>query len=665
MTDPTHEQPPTLVERLRNTAINLTTTYVAVDANGDPIGQPRDGSEEADFEQFDDPVEFEPEELHDLANLYREAATALVAHESEILSRDERIAILESQIAATRKQAFFGALHDGEVARDLTVYTSGLDALHVVLTGLLNAEPALDLEVFPVDPATGERKLEGEGGLEMATRLLLLAAERGAFGGRTGARPGLTTGELIRDAIAAIRTDARVIEASRTNLKAWHSWARKIGRAEGDEFAGAMPSTLQARISRQVEAGQLALLVEPIRRRVELALALCEDMGLGGPEAAELAPKAALWTDAEVAEIEAFRMKDWSDTGLNPFDHLPAALERTVYPNGGRRAYLKRAGEPLPPEAPTSAEHQLGLPGLPKPETAMRLRLALIDKPDSPEAALIAGFAQVMLEGLSDIATNCHHLPEHKQWTTWTTDDADNLRAEVRKHIEKASSRGQPMVMALYCAWAWHYGWSLAQDRHAHLDQVDRDILAAKPEDRANVLLEGLQQHMDARAPSELPPPPGYTLWVSMGNTGWAIHGMRVADDVIDAWSHHLHLTSWHNERLRALIKAAQGSRTPAEDRNEFGGWLVTTFQPGAVDEAAVICPGGEFESADEFCRRALQLALDRGAFAPRRDPPPMVAPSKPLDTGAPAPSADLAEQAQIAADNLRAAMGHTPNVVK
>lgn len=190
MTDPTHEQPPTLVERLRNTAINLTTTYVAVDANGDPIGQPRDGSEEADFEQFDDPVEFEPEELHDLANLYREAATALVAHESEILSRDERIAILESQIAATRKQAFFGALHDGEVARDLTVYTSGLDALHVVLTGLLNAEPALDREVFPVDPATGERKLEGEGGLEMATRLLLLAAERGAFGGRTGARPG-------------------------------------------------------------------------------------------------------------------------------------------------------------------------------------------------------------------------------------------------------------------------------------------------------------------------------------------------------------------------------------------------------------------------------------------------------------------------------------------
>lgn len=114
MTDPTHEQPPTLVERLRNTAINLTTTYVAVDANGDPIGQPRDGSEEADFEQFDDPVEFEPEELHDLANLYREAATALVAHESEILSRDERIAILESQIAATRKQAFFGALHDPE-----------------------------------------------------------------------------------------------------------------------------------------------------------------------------------------------------------------------------------------------------------------------------------------------------------------------------------------------------------------------------------------------------------------------------------------------------------------------------------------------------------------------------------------------------------------------
>lgn len=601
MTDPTPEPeqtPISLIQRLRLEANDLTSTYVAVDAHGDPIERPGDGTEEADFDDPLDPVEFEPEQLHDLAELYREAADAL---------EEARMFQEHAKAEIARLTAELGAMAD--------------PPNRAYLLG--------QLESWDRGVAT------------------------------------LTTGELIRDAIAAIRTDARVIEASRTNLKAWHSWARKIGRAEGDEFAGAMPSTLQARISRQVEAGQLALLVEPIRRRVELALALCEDMGLGGPEAAELAPKAALWTDAEVAEIEAFRMKDWSDTGLNPFDHLPAALERTVYPNGGRRAYLKRAGEPLPPEAPTSAEHQLGLPGLPKPETAMRLRLALIDKPDSPEAALIAGFAQVMLEGLSDIATNCHHLPEHKQWTTWTTDDADNLRAEVRKHIEKASSRGQPMVMALYCAWAWHYGWSLAQDRHAHLDQVDRDILAAKPEDRANVLLEGLQQHMDARAPSELPPPPGYTLWVSMGNTGWAIHGMRVADDVIDAWSHHLHLTSWHNERLRALIKAAQGSRTPAEDRNEFGGWLVTTFQPGAVDEAAVICPGGEFESADEFCRRALQLALDRGAFAPRRDPPPMVAPSKPLDTGAPAPSADLAEQAQIAADNLRAAMGHTPNVVK
>ena len=34
--------------------------------------------------------------------------------------------------------------------------------------------------------------------------------------------------------------------------------------------------------------------------------------------------------------------------------------------------------------------------------------------------------------------------------------------------------------------------------RLAHLDQVDRDILAAKPEDRAEVLQRGLDKHMAA-----------------------------------------------------------------------------------------------------------------------------------------------------------------------
>ena len=80
------------------------------------------------------------------------------------------------------------------------------------------------------------------------------------------------------------------------------------------------------------------------------------------PEAAELAPKAALWTDAEVAEIEAFRARDWSGTNINPFDHLPAALERTIYPGpGGRRAYLKRAGDPLPEPTEAAKDRQLKL----------------------------------------------------------------------------------------------------------------------------------------------------------------------------------------------------------------------------------------------------------------------------------------------------------------
>jgi hypothetical protein len=82
MTDPTHETEPeqtplSLVQRLRLQAEDLTSTHVAVDANGDPIGErPLDGSEE-DFDDLLDPVEFEPEALHDMAALYRKAADEL------------------------------------------------------------------------------------------------------------------------------------------------------------------------------------------------------------------------------------------------------------------------------------------------------------------------------------------------------------------------------------------------------------------------------------------------------------------------------------------------------------------------------------------------------------------------------------------------------------
>lgn len=41
----------------------------------------------------------------------------------------------------------------------------------------------------------------------------------------------------------------------------------------------------------------------------------------------------------------------------------------------------------------------------------------------------------------------------------------------------------------------------------------------------------------------------------------------------------------------------------------------MSTFQPGAVEPAAVLCPGGVYESGAAFCRRALQMALERGAF--------------------------------------------------
>ena len=290
---------------------------------------------------------------------------------------------------------------------------------------------------------------------------------------------GKETVDTIRDAIAALRTDARVIEASRAQLKGWHAWARKLARAEGDEYANAMPATLQARLAGQVEAGQLALLVAPIHRRVELTLALCADMGLGGPEAAELAPKAALWTDAEVAEIEAFRARDWTGTGLNPFDHLPAALERTIYPGpGGRRAYLKRAGDPLPEPTEAAKDRQLGLPGLPKPETALRLRLALIDKPDGPLSGLVAGFAQALLEKLDKAGL------DRENAHAWMEDGwSDTLRKALREHVEK----GDPRDVAAYSAFAWHHGWSLASEA------TPFDRLA----DLARML--GLRAHMNER----------------------------------------------------------------------------------------------------------------------------------------------------------------------
>ncbi len=60
-------------------------------------------------------------------------------------------------------------------------------------------------------------------------------------------------------------------------------------------------------------------------------------------------------------------------------------------------------------------------------------------------------------------------------------------------------------------------------------------------------------------------------------------------------------------------------SAEAAEEQQKLGMWLVTTFQPGLVDDAAVLHPRGEYESGAGFCRRALQLAVDRGAFDPKR----------------------------------------------
>ena len=93
-----------------------------------------------------------------------------------------------------------------------------------------------------------------------------------------------------------------------------------------------------------------------------------------------------------------------------------------------------------------------------------------------------------------------------------------------------------------------------------------------------------------------------------------------VAGEVIDAWAHAWGLQPEAAANLRKLVVAvarrALGGEEAAKEREEFGGWLATTFQPGHVDEAAVLMPRGEYESGAAFCRRVLQLALDRGAFS-------------------------------------------------
>lgn len=433
MTDTTQdpEQTPlSLIQRLRLEANDLTSTYVATDAHGDPIERPGDGSEEADFDNPEDPVEFEPEQLHDLAGLYREAATALEEAQAELASQAERLGQLHREATATR----------------------------VSLCAVLGVAMTTDV------PLLGRLAAERLGAGDPPSRAPLLAQLEALLTSEpTNLGP-------IREAIRVIRTEAQLREVTRAALKDWHGWARKLSRAEGDEYADAMRATLQARIAAQHESGRLAMLVEPVRRRVELVLALCADIGLGAEEAAELAPKAALWTDAEVAEIEAFRVRDWSGTGLNPFEHLPLALERTVYPGpGGRRAYLQRSGESLPPEAPAKA--QLGLPGLPKPETALRLRLALIDKPDSPEAGLVAAFALAMLEELDAIHGSCDLPADYHPWMA--NDWVDEVRMQVRLHVQK----GDPRDVAVYCAFAWHHGWSLAMPA---LKAIDFEAIEAR-----------------------------------------------------------------------------------------------------------------------------------------------------------------------------------------
>jgi hypothetical protein len=127
---------------------------------------------------------------------HHELGQYIVAVHKPGLVDEAAVAILDGYHVGATQVAGGGAGEPGEhtlaaalrllkLAHERGAFSAFFPA-HTVLQPLgdclnaLMADPELDLECFPLKP-DGSRQLEGEGGIEMAVRLLKLAASRGAY----------------------------------------------------------------------------------------------------------------------------------------------------------------------------------------------------------------------------------------------------------------------------------------------------------------------------------------------------------------------------------------------------------------------------------------------------------------------------------------------------
>jgi hypothetical protein len=139
-------------------------------------------------------------------------------------------------------------------------------------------------------------------------------------------------------------------------------------------------------------------------------------------------------------------------------------------------------------------------------DEAVRVDLATVLLPEEPARAMVALDPRALIDNVG------HGRLPPEQWREWALqarvpkthrDAAERLRRRQpylgsdRLYQHWCTSERRACQRALYEAEA-NVVFERGAIRLTHLDQVDRDILAAKPEDRAEVLQRGLDKHMAA-----------------------------------------------------------------------------------------------------------------------------------------------------------------------
>lgn len=139
-------------------------------------------------------------------------------------------------------------------------------------------------------------------------------------------------------------------------------------------------------------------------------------------------------------------------------------------------------------------------------DEAVRVDLATALLPEEPARAMVALDPRALIDNVG------HGRLPPEQWREWALqarvlkthrDAAERLRRRQpylgsdRLYQHWCASERRACQRALYEAEA-NVVFERGATRLAHLDQVDRDILASKPEDRAEVLQRGLDKHMAA-----------------------------------------------------------------------------------------------------------------------------------------------------------------------